>query len=206
MMDLKLTTPDGTVMQPAATTPDTGAFASLQDRMRTEATGDAPADIPAPPKRTADPAAAQTPRRGRPPKTERARTTATAKAPVAQAVADVDYTAGAASLVANVWLGAALIPFTQPYAAVLSANSDSLAAALAEGAKHNETIRGWVQGGGESAWKLQLAGVAMAMGMQCLQLARDPEQREQARAVTKAQLAPMLPKPEAATEETSKEA
>lgn len=188
-MDLQLTTPNGASMEPAAVSPDTTGFAQLQDRMRSEATGEATAEVPAPPKRdeTTAPAA---PKRTRARKESQARTTS--EPPKDGPKAEVDYGPAAQALIGNVWLGAAMIPVTQPYAAVLSASSDGVAGALAEGAKHNETIRGWLTSGTESTWKLQLAGVAVTMGMQCWQIARDPELRDQAREVTRAQLAEAL--------------
>lgn len=148
-------------------------------------------EIPAPPKRTDDPDKAKS-RRGRPPKDVRARTRdaqpgeARKDSKAAQPLKD-DYTSDAQALVGGIWTVAASVPLTQPYAAVLAGSSDALAAALAAGAKQSETIRRLVSGG-SGTWQLQLAAVGMSMGMQCLQIARDPELREKARESTRQQL------------------
>lgn len=150
------------------------------------------ADRKAPPKR--DQAAAATgsapadakPRRGRPKGEAKART----EAKVAEAIKD-DYTPDAASAVGDLWLMAAVIPFTQPYALVIEANSDPLVAALAEGAKHNATIRRLVGSGGNT-WAVSLAGVALTMGVQALQIARDPAVRAEATAATRESLKAVL--------------
>jgi hypothetical protein len=193
-VELFPTTADGTAMTPAPVDPDTTGFARMQDRMRSAATGETPADSPAAPPKRAEADPAGPPRRSRPRKDPGAkpRTTVTAKAAPAAPAADVDYTKGAQSLVGNVWLGLAMLPPTQPYAAVLSAGSDGLAAALAEGAKHNDTIRSWVDGGTDSMWKLQLAGAVVTMGVQCFHVARDPKLRAEAQAATREQLGKAL--------------
>ena len=142
-------------------------------------------DEQAPPKRTprtvAEPEQAK-PRRGRPPKDEKART---ADKPAAE-VKD-DYTEDAQHLVGAVWTVTATIPFTQPYALVIEGNSDALSSALAEGAKHNTTIRAWVSSG-QSSWMLGLASVGLTMGMQAFQLMKDPELRKEAAETTRAHL------------------
>lgn len=134
-----------------------------------------------PPKPPADPDAPK-PRRGRLPKAEQSRTTTAAASPVKD-----DYTADAEQTVGGLWAVAAMLPPTQPYALVIDANSDALVGALAAGAKHNSTIRKFVSSGGNS-WMLQLAGVGMSMGMQALQLARDPQMRAQAAQATRDKL------------------
>lgn len=95
---------------------------------------DSTAEIPAPPKRPENDGDKPKPRRGRPPKSERARTSTAASAPSgaksSPAVKD-DYSADARNLVGAVWTVTASIPQTQPYAAVIYGNSDALAAALA---------------------------------------------------------------------------
>jgi hypothetical protein len=140
----------------------------------------------APPRRRPDPAGdAESPkrRRGRPPKSEQARTAPAAAAPVKD-----DYTADAQSSVGTVWAVTAGISFTQPYALVIEANSDQLVAALAEGAKHNATIRRFVSSGGSSGWVLSLASVSLTMGVQAMELMRDPELRAEAAATTREHL------------------
>lgn len=137
----------------------------------------------APPKREPKPAEedAPKPRRGRPAKEDKSRTSKAA-APVKD-----DYTEDATHFVGSVWTVAASIPVSQPYALVVESNSDALVGALAEGAKHNATIRAFVNSG-ESSWILGLASVGLSMGMQTLQLLKDPALRVEAAAVTRAHL------------------
>lgn len=147
-------------------------------------------DVPAeqtPPKRqpraAADPAPeADRPRRGRPPKAEKARTTSSAAEPIKD-----DYTADASALLGAIWTVAASIPPTQPYAFVIDSTSGAWTSALAEGAKHNATVRGWLKSG-ESSWMLGMAAAGVATGMGVLTIMKDPEMREKARAATKQQL------------------
>ena len=120
--------------------------------------------------------------RARTSKADKARTTDKA-APV---VKD-DYTEDAGNFVGSVWTVAALFPASQPYALIVDANSDALAGALADGAKHNSTIRAFVDSG-KSSWILALAGVGLNMGMQAYAMARDPELQAHARATTMASL------------------
>lgn len=144
---------------------------------------DEQAPPPRQPRAAAPAAEAPAKRRGRPPKEDRARTVA--QAPAA-AIKD-DYAEDAGNLVGSVWTVAASIPYTQPYALVIEANSDALAASLAEGAKYNATIRGWVSAG-QSSWMLGLASVTLTMTMQAWSLARDPEMRDEAAEATRASL------------------
>lgn len=141
-------------------------------------------DEKAPPKRAPKPAAEDAPRttRTRQPKAEKARTADKSAVPVKD-----DYTDDAQKFVGTVWTVAASLPPTQPYALVVEANSDALSSALAEGAKHNSTIRAFVQSG-ESSWILGLASVGLSMGMQTYQLMRNPELRAQAAATTREHL------------------
>ncbi len=141
-------------------------------------------DGQAPPKRqprTEAPQAAK-PRAGRAGKQEKART---ADKP-AEVIKD-DYAEDAQQAVGAVWTAAAAIPWTQPYALVIEGNSDALAASLAEGAKHNATIRRFLASGGNS-WMLGLASVGLTMSMQCYQLARDPALRREAAETTREHL------------------
>jgi hypothetical protein len=70
---------------------------------------------------------------------------------------------------------------------VIDANADELVSALAEGAKHNSTVRSFVSSGGNT-WMLQLANVGISMGVQAFQLAKDKELRAEAAKVTKKKL------------------
>ena len=140
-------------------------------------------DLAAPPKR--DPAAAADPEKSG----KSTRTKAAPKPRVKKATpVKSDYTEDAQTVVSSVWTVTAAIPPTQAFAYVINANANNLTAALAEGAKHSETIRNALTGGGEHAWKAQLGIVAVSMAMQTMQLLKDPELRQQAAEHTRAQL------------------
>jgi hypothetical protein len=144
-------------------------------------------DIPAPPSHNKpEPPEYQpkhTARRGRPPKAAEPKPATTKAAPV-----KADYTSQAQALVGSVWTVAASVPPTQAFAFVLNNNADALASALAAGAKSNEAIRNFVDGGGDAGWKLQLAAVTVSMGMQTMSLMKDQDLRAQAAEHTRAQL------------------
>jgi hypothetical protein len=179
-----LTTPDG---QPVAVPEHVEA---AQRDFAQAMAADQPADVPAPPKRGEPQEKPDKPRRGRPPKNERARTSSAVSGPSGGKpgpAVKADYSEDAQALVAGAWTVAASIPFTSPYALVINANADALSSALAAGAKQSEAVRRFVSSG-ENTWKLQLASVGLSMGMQTLQLMKDPELREQARAKTQEQL------------------
>lgn len=189
---LTLTDAKGGVMDPAPVTNGTADFARLQDKMRAEANGEGTDEVPAPPDRPEGIQPKPKPK-GRPRKVDTARTTSTTEpAKAGKAAVKDDYSADASALVQGAWLGMALVPPAKPYAAILGASADALAASLAEGAKHSSIIRGLVSGGGGSMWMLQLAGVVMTMGVQALQVAKDPELRAQLSAATDAQLVKTL--------------
>lgn len=145
----------------------------------------APSDVLEPPDRE--------PRkpRGRPRKPE------TAKAPVkppespskgkAAPVKD-DYTAEAQTVVSSAWTVMAMLPVAQPFAYAVSANSEALIAGLAQGAKHNETIRQIVAGPAENAWAITLAAAVANIGMTAYSIGRDPELSAKAREATVMQL------------------
>lgn len=142
-------------------------------------------DDQAPPKRAPRPAASEDaprPRRGRPPKDDKARADAKAATPVKD-----DYTGDAQQFVGGIWVVTASIPLTSPYAVVVESNADPLVKSLAEGAKHNATIRAFVTSG-ESSWILGLASVTVTMGMQGFQIMRDPVLRAECAAATKKSL------------------
>jgi hypothetical protein len=140
-------------------------------------------DEQAPPKRQPKPADedAPKPRRGRQPKGDQARVTDKAE-PVKS-----DYTEDAQNFVGAVWTVTASLPPTQPYALVVESNADALVSALAEGAKHNTTIRAFVNSG-QSSWILGLASVGLSMSMQTYTLMKDPELRKQAAETTRQHL------------------
>lgn len=103
-----------------------------------------------------------------------------------------DYTSDAQQVVTAAWTVAAALPPTQAVAYVLNTNADPLVAALAEGARHNETIRNALTGTSEHGWKLSLAVCALNMGLQTLQVMRDPKLREQAAEHTREQIAQVV--------------
>lgn len=155
------------------------------NRQYQAALNDEPADEQAPPRRAPKPAAEAEqpkPRRGRPPKEDKSRTEAKPATPVKD-----DYSEDAGKFVGGIWVVTASIPVTQPYAVVIESNADPLVAALAEGAKHNETIRAFVTSG-ESSWILGLASVSLTMGMQAFQIMRDPTLRAECAAATRKSL------------------
>jgi hypothetical protein len=156
---------------------------------------DPPVDVPPPPRMTdADKAevaarSAETKRRGRPPKSDRARVEA--PKPASEELPQKDYTEALDGALTGVWLATAGLPFTTPYAAVLNANKAGLVGALNAGANQNAKVRANVErftGGGAGLWQLQLAVVGAQMGMQTMQLMKDKELREQAAAATRKQL------------------
>lgn len=191
-----LTSPDGTVVEPPAPTiPAEPVDREQVDREFSRAmASDDPGGAGAPPKRAPAPEGEQPkPRRGRPRKDpdEKARVT---DKPAAAAVS-VDYTEAAAGVVTLGWATFAAIPMTTPYAAVLDANSEQLVGALANGAKHNPKIAAALEkaaSGGGGVYALQLAAVGVNMGMQTLQLMRDPALRAEATAATQAKFRQFL--------------
>lgn len=149
-----------------------------------------PDDLPAPPKRseTAGRAAAQKPESNSKPK-QAAKPRTKPAAPV-----KADYTDDVKSVVTTTWAITAGVPLahTQAFAFVLSTNADALTSALAEGCKHSESMRQMFTSTSEHTWKVQLAAVAAQMGMQTLQVMRDPELRDKAAEQTRAQLAQLI--------------
>jgi hypothetical protein len=152
-------------------------------------------DVPAPPRMTdADKAAieakkAEPRRRGRPPKSDRARVE-TPK-PAAEPLTPRDYSEALDSAVTGVWLAAAGIPYTTAYAAVLHANKAAVVGALNAGANQNAKVRAQVEkytSGGGGLWQMQLAVVGAQMAMQTMALMKDKELREQTAAGTREQL------------------
>lgn len=149
-------------------------------------------EIPAPPKREVpevqDGGEAPAPpkRRGRPRKEDRARTTTDTKPAVKKAapakLTPKDFTADLTAVTDGLWLAGSQIPPAAPYAAILKANQAGLVASLNAAANQNATARAYVEklsGGGNGSWMLQLGMVGVSMGMQAMQLARDPKLREQ---------------------------
>lgn len=141
-------------------------------------------DVPAPPDREAREAKPRAQRKPRQPRGQKAAPPVT---PAAEELKS-DYTEDAQSLVGSVWTLTASIDLTAPYALPLASNSDAWVSGLAEGAKHNATIRKIVSGTGGNAWMLTLAAAGMATTMQAMAIMRDPKLRADARAATRAQL------------------
>jgi hypothetical protein len=143
-------------------------------------------DLPAPPKREVNPPDGDDHQADKPAKPRPKPVKPRAKAVTAP---KADYSAEASEFVANAWLLAAVVPYTSPYATVISGSRDALIPALAEGAKHSETIRQWVAGTSEHAWKVHLTMAAVQMSLQAWTIYRDPVLRKACEAKTRAELA-----------------
>lgn len=173
-------------------TPDGDAVevAEVERQFAAAMAGAGTGDIPAPPPKKTPDLADDKPRarRGRPPKPKPDEKPRAQAAPVDPGK---DYTPQVQSLLSGAWMAAALLPATQPYAFVLDAHAEPLAAAIGEGCKHNSTIRGWVEtlsGGEGGMWMVQLGVAVTQMAMTGLQLARDPAKRAVAAEHTRQQL------------------
>ena len=166
--------------------PEAPAVISLEDVLP-----DAP-EVAAPPKRIVDPedpgyTPNPTPRRGRPPKDARARTTNVdpkdvKKTKDAAKLTPKDFTGDLAAVTDGLWLAGSQIPVAAPYAAVIKANQAGLVSALNQAANQNATVRNYVEkisGGGNGSWMMSLGMVGVSMAMQGMQMARDPELRKQ---------------------------
>jgi hypothetical protein len=170
--------------------PEAPAVVSLDDVLP-----DKP-EIAAPPKRElpsevpadkSDPGYTPRSRRGRPPKDQRARTTNVdpkdvKKAREAAKLEPKDFTGDLAAITDAVWLAGSQIAPVSPYAAILKANQAGLVSALNQAANQNGTVRNYVEklsGGGNGSWMMSLSMVGVSMAMQSMQMARDPELRQQ---------------------------
>jgi hypothetical protein len=160
------------------------------DRKFSEAMAAPETDVPAPRKMTAEQKEAikAEPKRTRTrtAKTDKARTTATTSEKV-----DKDFTEDISNLTDGAWLVGASIPYTQPYAAVIKVNQPALIASLNSGAQNNSTLRGYIEkasSGAGGMWMVSLGVVSVNMGMQILQIAKDPELRNQLAEQTKVEL------------------
>lgn len=176
----ELVTPDGA---PVAL-PDPERRDEIDREFSRAMSTDEPGGIQAPPRRQEKPAAAEAakPRgRGRPRKDPDAKPRVTQKAPEPPAgAAPVDYDEAAASVVTLGWATLAGVPWTTPYACVVDANAPQLAGALANGARQNAKIAGFLDRamtGGGGVWALQMASVGANMAVQTLELMRDPDLR-----------------------------
>jgi hypothetical protein len=189
-----LTTPDGQVVDTPADPAGAVDPGAVEREFSRALAAEDPGATQGPPRRDGEtPGEAPKRRRGRPPKTteERARVTK-GPAPVA---GPVDYTEAAAGLVTLGWATIAAIPYTTPFAAVLDANAEQLTGALANGARHNPKIAGALEraaSGGGGVYAIQLAAVGVNMGMQCLEILRDPDTRRAATEATRAKFGAFL--------------
>lgn len=183
----ELVTPDGA---PVAL-PDPEQRAEIDREFSRAMAADEPGGIQPPPRRPEKPAAAEAPKRrpGRPRKDPDAKPRVAEKPPAAPAgAAPVDYDEAAASVVTLGWATLAGVPWTAPYACVVDANAPQLAGALANGAKQNAKIAGFLDramNGGGGVWALQMASVGANMAVQTLELMRDPALRQAATAQTR---------------------
>jgi hypothetical protein len=179
-MSIELKTPDGKVLDVeegdrafsemmAAPATDTPAPQKMTEAQKDE--------IKSAPKRT----------RARPGKTERARTTTAA---TSQKV-DKDFSEDIAGLTTGLWITAASIPYTSPYAVVVKQAQPQLVHNLNAAAQNNAQVRGYVEklgSGGGGVWAIGLSITAAQMGMSILQIARDPELRKQLGEQSRAEL------------------
>lgn len=152
-----------------------------------------PSAVPAPPQRPPAVPDGEKKPRGRPRKDEKPR--ADDKAPAVSQKVDTDFTEACAGLTTLAWFGLAATPFTSPYAAVVDANQDQLVAALNGAAQNNAKAREAIQrmtSGGGGVWAVQLAVVGANMGMQTLQILKDPELRKEASEHTQAKFKAFL--------------
>jgi len=121
------------------------------------------------------------PKRGRPSKADQARTTSKAPADK-KPLAPRDFTADLDALGNGLWLGLSQLPATAPYAALLHMQQPAIVAAVNAGAQVNPSVRNFcdkLTSGTGNAWALQLGVVAVNVGLQGMQLARNPELRAQ---------------------------
>lgn len=153
---------------------------------------DAPGGAGAPPRHDDPPPAGQQRGRGRPrkaPADEQPRVTSNPpETPEAVAAAAAkDYTDACAGLTTLGWATLAAVPPAQPWACIVEANQDDLVKALNGGCQHNPKIRAavekWSSGSG-GVYALQLAAVGVNMGVQSLQLLKDPALRAEAKVHT----------------------
>ncbi len=131
---------------------------------------------------------------GRPkPKDEQARVARTpeAKSKNASAPEGADYREDLAGLGMSVWMGAAALPVTRPYAHVWKQSLPGMVNAWNEAAKQNATVRGYVEklsGEGSYAWVIGVALATAPLVAGCLELAKpgktaeDKAERKQLRA------------------------
>ena len=148
-------------------------------------------DVPAPRKMTAEAKEAirtqpkRSPR-ARPDKTEKARVV-----PSASQKVDKDFTEDVQGITQGLWLTAASIPPTQAYAAIIKLNQPALVASLNQGAQNNAAVRGYVEkmsSGSGGMWMVSLGVTVANMGMQTLQLMKDPQLRRDMAAQTRQEL------------------
>lgn len=185
-----LTTPDGQPVETGnATVTDPAADRDEINRQFSRAMAtEKPGETAAPPRLDDKPAETPKRPRGRPRKTADERPRVTDKPPEAPAPkVDRDYTDECAGLSTLGWAALAATPWTSPYACVVEANQEQLVKALNGGCQQNprirEAVERWSAGGG-GVYMLQLAAVGTNMGVQAMQLLKDPALRAEARAHT----------------------
>ncbi len=141
---------------------------------------DVTGDVPAPPRRPESDPEAPKPRRGRPPKEDRARVSTAPSEPSRPVPAPRDYTKDLNGLAEGVWLTLGLFPVSAPYAAIVRLNQPGLVAAVNSAAQKSPAVRRWVDQaatGSGGVWAVQLGVVAAGMALQTWQVMRDPELR-----------------------------
>ncbi len=180
-----LSTPDG---QPVEAPTAAEQRAEIDREFSRAMATDSPGETSAPPRLDDQPAAAAKRPRGRPRKTPDERPRVSDKpADVASVKVDKDFTDECAGLSTLGWAALAATPWTSPYACVVEANQEQLVKALNSGCQQSpkirEAVERWSAGGG-GVYMLQLAAVGTNMGVQTMQLLKDPKLRAEARAHT----------------------
>ena len=180
-----LTTADGA---PVATPTPEEREAINREFSRSMASDSPGSESATPPRLDDKPAEAPKRPRGRPRKTpdERPRV-ADKPAETPAAKVEKDFTDECAGLTTLGWAALAATPWTSPYACVIEANQEQLVKAVNSGCQQNprirEAVERWSSGAG-GVYMLQLASVGVNMGVQAMQLLKDPALRAEARAHT----------------------
>lgn len=182
-----LVTADGAPVDPPAV--DT---AEVNREFSRAMASDDPGGVQGPPRHEEKPAEQPKRRPGRPRKGPEDKPRVTDKPIDGPAVkVDKDFTDECAGLSTLAWATLAAVPPTSPYALVIEANQEQLVTALNAGCQQNAKIRAsverWSSGSG-GVYALQLAAVGVNMGVQALQLLKDPALRAEAKAHTQEKL------------------
>jgi hypothetical protein len=182
-MNLSLSTPEGDAVEVVPVDMPEDVKASADAFHRAQANEPLAGEKMQPPKRKPRPVKpteddkSEAPRRGRPRNDDKPRTTD--KAP-AEKLPPKDLTQELNAIADGAWLSVAFIPVIGPYSAIVHNAQPQLVAALNAGAQVNPGLRSGIEkaaAGGGNLWMVQLAGIAVQIGMQAMQLMKDSEYR-----------------------------